>query len=120
MSNLKSFLWKQKTSVSTKSKKYHNQLLRLKQWPDFGFVGCPEDYITISSFLIRKPLTFKQIKQLTDAADEDLNHYIYVCRMLQIMEITENSGVQDKPIRMFADAFTSRLRSLFFSSMKYD
>ncbi len=120
MSNLKSFLWKNKTSVSIKRKNYAKEVFQLTQWPDFGFVGCPADYITISSHLIKKPLTFQQINQLTDASESDVNHYIYVCRMLQIIDVKPNLGTSRQPIKLFSDAFTSKLRALFFNSLRYE
>lgn len=114
MSNLKSFLWNNKTSVSVKKNNYSKQLFRLRQWPDFGFVGCPVDYLTMSAYLARHTLSYQQICELTGADEADVNHFIYVCRMLQILETEQNTVEKSHKIKLFSNVFTAKLRAVFF------
>ncbi len=114
MSDLKSFLWNNKSSVSVKQNNYASLSFKLRQWPDYGFVGCPAEYITISAYLARHHLDYQQICDLTEASQESVNHFIYVCRMLQIMEMQQHKAEKNRRIKLFSNVFTAKLRAVFF------
>lgn len=115
MSELKNYLWNSPTSTSTKSK-YKNHLLSLTEWPDFGHVGCPKEYIVLSAYLMKQPLKYKQLKKLTGCGEEVINHYIYVCVMLKIMKIDEPNNSKQKPQKTnsLSTSFGLKLKQMFF------
>ncbi len=115
MSNLKFFLWNNKTLTSVKNK-YHNQCFKLNEWPDFGFVGCPKDYIVLSAYLMKQSLSYDEVKSLVDDDEETSNHFLYVCRMLQIITVTENDqpGTKSKVMKILSTDISAKLRKIFF------
>ncbi len=115
MSNLKFFLWNNKTSTSIKNK-YNNKQFRLNEWPDFGFVGCPKDYIVLSAYLMKQTLSYEQIKSLVNQDESTVNHFLYVCRMLCIIQVSDQQQikVKDKMLGLLANDFSSKLRKMFF------
>ncbi len=115
MSNLKFFLWNNKTPTSIKNK-YSNQCFRLNEWPDFGFVGCPRNYIVLSAYLMKQTLSYDQVKSLAHGDEETTNHFLYVCKMLQIIDIyqQEKLKTKDKMIKILSTDISSKLRKMFF------
>jgi hypothetical protein len=113
MSNLKSFLWNNKTSTSIKNK-YTNKTLALREWPDFGFVGCPGEYITMSAYLVKQNLTFKELQTVCAGSTEDINHFLYVCQMLQILEVSEITAQPDSSFKVMKSKLGQKLKALFF------
>lgn len=115
MSDLKSFLWNNQTPTSTKSK-YNHKNLKLTEWPDFGYVNCPNDFIVLSAYLVKHTMSYRAIKKLTGIDSETLNHFIYVCRMIGIIEVTaaENQINKDRMMKLFKTDFSMKLRAMFF------
>ena len=112
MSDLKFFLWNNKTVTSTKSR-YEKKQFQLDKWPDFGFVGCPSEYILLSAHLIRKKMSYQQLMGLTNASKDVINHFIYVCVMLNIMTV-EDCKNSVKYSHSFKNNFAAKLKSIFF------
>jgi hypothetical protein len=113
MSDLKSFLWNNKTATSIK-KRNTNKQFTLREWPDFGHVGCPGEYITMSAYLVRHALTFKQLKLLCQSNSDEINHFLYVCQMLQILEVSEVSDQANKGFKTMTSRLGQKLKGLFF------
>ena len=113
MSDLKFFLWNNKSSTSVKSR-YEDKQFQLDQWPDFGFVGCPSEYIVISAHLIKRPLSYQQLLKITQSSKEVINHFIYVCVMLNIIDVKDCEESNNKNVEIFKNSFTAKLKSIFF------
>lgn len=113
MSDLKRFLWNNKTPTSIKMR-HANKQFSLREWPDFGFVGCPGEYITLSAYLVRQNLTYQQLQSLSQADNEAINHFLYVCQMLQILNLTEVSDQSDSGFRNMTSRLSQKLKKLFF------
>jgi len=113
MSDLKFFLWNNKTGTSTRSR-YQKKQFRLHKWPDFGFVGCPSEYILLSAHLIKRTMSYEQLLKLSNSTQEVVNHFIYVCVMLDIIDVKDNQGAKRSHADSFANSFTAKLKSIFF------
>ena len=115
MSDLKFFLWNNPSYSSTKSK-YNNKVLQLKEWPDFGFVGCPKEYIILSAYLMKAPIDYKQLKKISSCNEEVINHFIYVCSMLKIIESydCQRSTVKAKMLSTLSSGLSVKLKRFFF------
>jgi hypothetical protein len=115
VSDLKSFLWNSRTPTSEKHK-YSKQNLRLTEWPDFGFVGCPKDYIVLSAYLVKHTMSYETIQRLTGVESKVLNHFIYVCRMIGIIQVTEpeKRNNKERVMKLFKNDFSVKLKAMFF------
>jgi len=113
MSDLKNYLWNNQSLTSVK-KKYQNKVLSLNEWPDFGFVGCPKEYIVLSAYLIKQPIEYRQLKTLTQCSDEVINHFIYVCNMLKIINITEKDKSKNRLLNNLSSNISHKLKQMFF------
>lgn len=115
MTDLKSLLWNNRTPRSEKNK-YHQHNLKLTEWPDFGFVREPQDYIVLSAYLMKDSMSYEGLKRLTDVDSKTLNHFIYVCRMLRIIEVAEPEKQlsADRIKRLFKTDLSEKLRAMFF------
>lgn len=117
MYDLKSFLWNSKSVTSTKNR-YKYESFQLTEWPDFGHVGCPGDYIILSAYLVKRSLNYQELKSLTTCSTTDLNHFLYVCKMLQILNIEENQydGSIGTQIKRVSNEIGRKLKSFFFTN----
>lgn len=115
MSDLKSYLWNTQSTTSVKNR-YNRKLIKLNEWPDFGFVGCPNDYIILSAYLVKKPIEYRQLTELTNCSAEVVNHFLYVCTMLKIIEFSEivNTREHKSFLNVLPNGLTAKLRHLFF------
>lgn len=113
MSDLRFFLWNDQSLVSTKSRDSNkNKKFKLIEWPDFGFVGCPSEYITLSAYLMAQPMSFQQLLKLVN--NESLvNHFIYVCKMLNIITESPNNKAVET-LKTFKTDLSVKLKSIFF------
>lgn len=115
MSDLKSFLWNKRTPTSERNKYFH-QILKLTEWPDFGIVDHPRDYIVMSAYLVKQAMSFEALEDLTGVETKTINHFVYVCQMLGIIKITEpeksNSKLNMK--RLLKTDLSVKLRAMFF------
>lgn len=89
-------------------------MLALHEWPDFGFVGCPGDYITMSAYLVKQNLTFKELQTLCSGSTEDINHFLYVCQMLQILDTSDIHAQQDSRFKIMKSRLGQKLKAMFF------
>ncbi len=115
MSDLKNYLWNNQSLTSVK-KKYNSKVLRLNEWPDFGFVGCPKEYIILSAYLVKQPIDYNQLKRITNCSDEIINHFIYVCNMLKIITISDKQASSNKHnlFNILSTNFSTKLKQMFF------
>lgn len=115
MSDLKCFLWNNRTVTSEKNK-YTKHQIKLNEWPDFGFVGCPNDYIVLSAYLVKEAMSYEQIKSLFNVKAETLNHFIYVCKMLGIINVTQIQKQSNNKVMMkkLTSNLSIKLKSIFF------
>jgi hypothetical protein len=115
MSDLKNYLWNNRSSTSEK-RRFQHKLLQLTEWPDFGFVGCPKDYIVLSAYLVKQPLAYEQLRKISNCSDEVINHFLYVCHMLKIMVIREPEKSQHGTglLNALSSNISSRLKAMFF------
>ena len=112
MSNLKSYLWNNPTKTSVKTKFAHNTL-HLLEWPDFGFVGCPADFIIMSAYLAKRPLTYRQLTSMVDCDKEVVNHFLYVCQLLKILQVTASEKQKAFGFELFSSGMGAKLRRFF-------
>ena len=115
MSDLKFFLWNNPSSSSTKSK-YNNKVFKLKEWPDFGFVGCPKEYIILSAYLMKEPIAYKRLKKISNCSERVINHFIYVCSMLKIIDTSDyqKSNTKTHVLNSLSSGLGMKLKRLFF------
>ncbi len=115
MSDLKNYLWNNRTATSEKIK-YQNKILSLTEWPDFGFVGCPKDYIILSAYLVKQPIAYDQLKLISNCSEPVINHFIYVCNMLKIITISDpvNSQTGSGILNILSSNISNRLKAMFF------
>jgi hypothetical protein len=117
MSDLKNYLWNNRSATSEKKRFQHKQL-SLSEWPDFGFVGCPKDYIILSAYLVRQPMAYEQLKKIANCSEEVINHFLYVCHMLKFLVVSEvekannNAGL----FNSLSSNISNKLRAMFFEA----
>lgn len=113
MSDLKSYLWNNPTKTSVKTR-FNKQNLRLTEWPDFGFVGCPSEFIILSAFLNKKPLSYQQLNKMTACGEAVINHFLYVCHLLKILEVTEIEHHKKFGVELFRGVMGAKLKRFLF------
>jgi|GEM_PF-3417097 len=115
MSDLKFFLWNNPSHSSTKSK-YNNKVFQLNEWPDFGFVGCPKEYIILSAYLMKEPIAYKRLKKISNCSEKVINHFIYVCSMLKIIDVSDYQKSKNNASRLnsLSSGIGVKLKRLFF------
>lgn len=115
MSDLKKFLWNNRTETSEKNR-FQNKLVTLTEWPDLGIVNNPKDYIILSAYLVKKPIAYNQLKKISNCSEEMINHFLYVCNMLKIMVVKEPEKSSEGAglFNVLSSNLSTKLKALFF------
>lgn len=102
--------------MTSEKKRFQNKLLSLTEWPDFGFVGCPREYIVLSAYLVKQPIAYDQLKKASNCSEEVINHFLYVCNMLKIMVVKEpdNNPNGSGLFNALSSNISSKLKAMFF------
>ncbi|MCB1584493.1 MAG: hypothetical protein KDI92_15665 [Xanthomonadales bacterium] len=115
MTDLKNYLWNNKNNTSVKTK-FNGKILKINEWPDFGFVGCPKEYIVLSAYLIKQPIQYNQLKAISKCDVETINHFLYVCHMLKLLIVSEpkRENIKESIVSIFTTDISSKLRQIFY------
>ena len=113
MNDLRYFVWGNINPNTTKQR-YNNHSLSLKQWPDFGMAEYQPAYIRLSALMIRTDINYRDMSQITELDDDQINHFLYVCKLLGLLVSSEKDGLG--AIRLRTSQFLNKVKSIFFNA----